>query len=409
MLSSPSSKSAQDVAKSLFNTHLTNDIENQPPKKVLKEGINQNVLSPSKANMVPMKVSRSPRKTAFSPTKNSPDKNSPAHVEDIENEPLLKPSASRFVIFPIKYHDIWTMYKKAEASFWTVEEVDLSKDIGDWEKLRAEEKEFVSHVLAFFAASDGIVNENLVERFSNEIQIPEARFFYGFQIAVENIHSEMYSMLIDTYIRDQQERSRLFNAIENVPCIKKKAEWALKWISDKRSTFAERLVSFAAVEGIFFSGSFAAIFWLKKRGVMPGLTFSNELISRDEGLHTDFACLLFGHIVNKPNQERVHSIIREAVAIEQEFLTDALPVALIGMNCALMCRYIEFVADRLLLDLGCDKIWNSENPFDFMTNISLEGKTNFFEKKVAEYQKMGVMAHTATDSTKHAFTLDADF
>jgi ribonucleoside-diphosphate reductase subunit M2 len=357
----------------------------------------------------PNRVEKSPRKLAFSPGKKSPKKDVQENVDDIENEPLLRPSASRFVIFPIKYPDIWTMYKKAEASFWTVEEVDLSKDIVDWERLKADERAFISNVLAFFAASDGIVNENLVERFSNEVQIPEARFFYGFQIAVENIHSEMYSMLIDTYIRDQQERSRLFNAVEQVPCIKKKADWALRWISDRRSTFAERLVSFAAVEGIFFSGSFAAIFWLKKRGVMPGLTFSNELISRDEGLHTDFACLLFSHIRARPSQERVHAIIREAVAIEQEFLTDALPVALIGMNCALMSQYIEFVADRLLIDLGCDKLFKSENPFDFMTNISLEGKTNFFEKKVAEYQKMGVMAHQSADDTRHQFSLDADF
>jgi ribonucleoside-diphosphate reductase subunit M2 len=408
MLSSQSPKSTQEVTKKLFEAHLSSDNENQPPVKVLKDSLNQRVTSPGKVSQSPLKATKSPRKLALSPSKESPLK-SQHSADDVDSEPLLKPSASRFVIFPIKYNDIWMMYKKAEASFWTVEEVDLSKDIGDWERLKPEERNFISHVLAFFAASDGIVNENLVERFSNEVQIPEARFFYGFQIAVENIHSEMYSMLIDTYIRDQKERNRLFNAIEHVPCIKKKADWALRWISDKRSTFAERLVSFAAVEGIFFSGSFAAIFWLKKRGIMPGLTFSNELISRDEGLHTDFACLLFSHIVKKPTQDRVHSIIREAVAIEQEFLTDALPVALIGMNCKLMCQYIEFVADRLLVDLNCDKIFNSENPFDFMTNISLEGKTNFFEKKVAEYQKMGVMAHSTADDTKHAFTLDADF
>lgn len=321
-------------------------------------------------------------------------------------EPLLTPSSSRFVIFPIKYPEIWKMYKKAEASFWTVEEVDLSKDIADWERLKDSERIFLSNVLAFFAASDGIVNENIVERFNNEIQIPEARFFYGFQIAVENIHSEMYSMLIETYIRNQADRTRLFNAIDTVPCVKKKADWALKWIADKQSSFGERLVAFAAVEGIFFSGSFAAIFWLKSRGIMPGLTFSNELISRDEGLHTDFACLLFSYIVNKPSCERVAMIISEAVEIEQEFLTEALPVAMLGMNCGLMRRYIEFVADRLLVELKCDKLYNVENPFDFMTNISLEGKTNFFEKRVAEYQKMGVISHSALDGK---FALDADF
>ncbi|KAL5021627.1 hypothetical protein ScPMuIL_000782 [Solemya velum] len=327
--------------------------------------------------------------------------------KNVQDEPLLRDNPSRFVIFPIKYHDIWQMYKKAEASFWTAEEVDLSKDLGHWEKLKPEERHFISHVLAFFAASDGIVNENLVERFTQEVQVTEARCFYGFQIAMENIHSEMYSLLIDTYIKDPKEREYLFNAIETLPCVKKKADWAMKWISDKSATYAERVVSFAAVEGIFFSGSFAAIFWLKKRGIMPGLTFSNELISRDEGLHCDFACLMFNHLVNKPSQERVQMIIRDAVAIEQEFLTDALPVALIGMNNLLMKQYIEFVADRLLVELKCEKIYNSENPFDFMEHISLEGKTNFFEKRVGEYQKMGVM--NGGSSANREFTLDADF
>lgn len=327
----------------------------------------------------------------------------------IIKEPLLEESTNRFVIFPIKYHDIWMMYKKAEASFWTVEEVDLSKDVTDWNGLTKNEIYFLSHVLAFFSASDGIVNENLVERFNNEIQISEARFFYGLQIAMENIHSEMYSMLIETYIRDAVEKDRLFRAIETIPCIARKAAWALKWISDKTSSFAERLVAFAAVEGIFFSGSFASIFWLKKRGIMPGLTFSNELISRDEGLHTDFACLLFSkYIVTKPTEDRILEIIKDAVSIEQEFLCDALPVGLIGMNAVLMSQYIEFVADRLLIDLGYAKYWNVENPFDFMTNISLEGKTNFFEKRVAEYRKMGISTHNAANDSRE-FTLDADF
>uniref|UniRef100_A0A3Q2PJJ1 Ribonucleoside-diphosphate reductase subunit M2 n=1 Tax=Fundulus heteroclitus TaxID=8078 RepID=A0A3Q2PJJ1_FUNHE len=322
-----------------------------------------------------------------------------------EEEPLLKENPRRFVILPIQYHDIWQMYKQAEASFWTAEEVDLSKDLQHWDSLKDEERHFISHVLAFFAASDGIVNENLVERFMQEVQVPEARCFYGFQIAMENIHSEMYSLLIDTYIREPSQREYLFNAIKTLPCVKKKADWALNWIGNKNAAYGERVVAFAAVEGIFFSGSFAAIFWLKKRGLMPGLTFSNELISRDEGLHCDFACLMFKHLVNKPSSETVMEIVKNAVEIEQEFLTDALPVKLIGMNCDMMKQYIEFVADRLLLELGFSKIYRSENPFDFMENISLEGKTNFFEKRVGEYQRMGVMSGT-TDNT---FKLDADF
>ncbi|KAL7871680.1 hypothetical protein SRHO_G00066630 [Serrasalmus rhombeus] len=325
--------------------------------------------------------------------------------ESVREEPLLKENPRRFVIFPIQYHDIWQMYKKAEASFWTAEEVDLSKDLQHWESLKDEERYFISHVLAFFAASDGIVNENLVERFMQEVQVTEARCFYGFQIAMENIHSEMYSLLIDTYIKDPKEREYLFNAIETLPCVKKKADWALNWIGNKDANYGERVVAFAAVEGIFFSGSFAAIFWLKKRGLMPGLTFSNELISRDEGLHCDFACLMFKHLVNKPSERTVKKIIMNAVQIEQEFLTQALPVKLIGMNCDLMKQYIEFVADRLMLELGFNKIYKVENPFDFMENISLEGKTNFFEKRVGEYQRMGVMSGP-TDNT---FRLDADF
>uniref|UniRef100_A0A8C5QDU8 ribonucleoside-diphosphate reductase n=1 Tax=Leptobrachium leishanense TaxID=445787 RepID=A0A8C5QDU8_9ANUR len=335
----------------------------------------------------------------------------PAEDEHVANgcnyddEPLLRKNPRRFVIFPIQYPDIWKMYKQAQASFWTPEEVDLSKDLTHWDDLKSEERDFISHILAFFAASDGIVNENLVERFYQEVQIPEARCFYGFQILIENIHSEMYSLLISTYIRDPPKRDFFFNAIETLPCVRKKAEWSMQWISDRKATFGERVVAFAAVEGVFFSGSFAAIFWLKKRGLLPGLTFSNELISRDEGLHCDFACLMFHYVVKKPTEERVMEIITDAVRIEQAFLTDALPVNLIGINCTLMKTYIEFVADRLLTELGYSKIFLAENPFDFMENISLEGKTNFFEKRVSEYQRFGIMAQTSDN----VFTLDADF
>lgn len=319
-------------------------------------------------------------------------------------EPLLIENRDRFVLFPIQHDDIWQMYKKAEASFWTAEEIDLSPDLKDWERLNDGERHFISHVLAFFAASDGIVNENLAVNFLREVQYPEAKCFYGFQIMIENIHSETYSLLIDTYIRDPEEKHRLLHAIDTVPCVQKKAEWALKWIGN--GTFAERLIAFAAVEGIFFSGSFCSIFWLKKRGLMPGLSFSNELISRDEGLHCDFACLLYTkYLQNHIEKEKVIEIIRNAVAIEQEFVTDALPVALIGMNAALMNQYIEFVADRLLVSLGIDKIYNVSNPFDFMEMISLQGKTNFFEKRVAEYQKAGVMS----DKDSQKFALNEDF
>merc|ERR1711962_102405 len=341
-------------------------------------------------------VGKSPAKNIV---KKTVAKVEPTKVE--ETEPLLKDNARRFVILPISYGDIWQMYKKAESSFWTAEEVDLSKDLADWDRLKDDERFFISHVLAFFAASDGIVNENLVEKFMKDVQVPEARCFYGFQIAIENIHSEMYSLLIDTYIKDPAEKDNLFNAIETVPAVKKKANWALNWINN--AAYSERVVAFASVEGIFFSGSFAAIFWLKKRGLMPGLTFSNELISRDEGLHTDFACLMFRHLVDKPSQERVYEIVCNAVEIE--FLTEALPVALIGMNSVLMIQYIKFVADRLLRELNCEKVYNVENPFDFMENISLEGKTNFFEKRVGEYQKMGVM----NSKEESKFCLDADF
>lgn len=323
-----------------------------------------------------------------------------------DQEVLLRENPNRFVMFPIEYPDIWTMYKKAEASFWTVEEVDLSLDAHDFEnKLNPSERKFISHVLAFFAASDGIVIENLVERFAQEVQLTEARCFYGFQIAIENIHSEMYSILIETLIRDTMEKDKLFRAIETLPCVKAKAEWALKWIQNP--SFAKRLVAFAAVEGIFFSGSFAAIFWLKKRGLMPGLCFSNELISRDEGLHCDFACLLFNnYLKDKPSVYEITEIVEDAVCIEQKFLTEALPVSLIGMNDKLMKQYIEFVADRLLIELKCDKLYNTQNPFDFMENLSLEGKSNFFEKKVGEYQKCGVF--TKNDQNR-LFSINEDF
>jgi len=321
-------------------------------------------------------------------------------------EPLMRENKQRYVLFPLQYHDIWKMYKQAEASFWPIEEVDLSSDRDDWKKLSEGEQHFIKHVLAFFAASDGIVLENLVGRFMNEIQVPEARCFYGFQIAVENIHSEMYSILIDTYIDDAAEKDRLFNATETIPCVGRKADWAIKWIGSG-STFAERLVAFAAVEGIFFSGSFCAIFWMKKRGLLPGLTFSNELISRDEGLHCDFACLLYKHLeYTQLSQERIEMIIREAVTIEQEFVCDALPVKLIGMNSAMMRTYIEFCADRLVFNLGHKKIYNVSNPFDFMELISLQGKTNFFEKRVSEYSKAGV---GAKPSNEPDFSLDQDF
>jgi ribonucleoside-diphosphate reductase beta chain len=329
------------------------------------------------------------------------------HVSKIAEEPLLRENKKRFVLFPIEHDDIWGFYKQAEASFWTAEEIDLSQDLKDWEKLNDGERHFVSHVLAFFAASDGIVNENISENFVSEVQYTEAKFFYGFQIAIENIHSEVYSLLIDTYVKDAKEKDKLFNAIETLDCVKKKADWALRWI--EKSSFAERLIAFAAVEGIFFSGSFCSIFWLKKRGLMPGLSFSNELISRDEGLHCDFACLLYNsHLVNKLPVERVTQIITDAVAIEKEFVTDALPVKLIGMNADLMSQYIEFVADRLLIELNCPKAYNAVNPFDFMEMISLQGKTNFFEKRVGEYQKAGVMKKE-TDQDTAKFTLEADF
>jgi len=325
----------------------------------------------------------------------------------MSQEPILAENKDRFVLFPIQHDDIWQWYKKAEASFWTAEEIDLHQDIQDWEnKLNDDERYFIKHVLAFFAASDGIVNENLAENFVNEVQYTEAKFFYGFQIMMENIHSETYSLLIDTYIKDAKESGKLFNAIETFPAIKKKADWALRWIES--DSFMERLIAFAAVEGIFFSGSFCSIFWLKKRGLMPGLTFSNELISRDEGLHCDFAVHLHNnHIVNKVPKERITQIITEALDIEREFITESLPVDLIGMNSRSMTQYLEFVADRLLVELECDKVYNSTNPFDFMEMISLQGKTNFFERRVSEYQKAGVMSNGEEKDNKIRF--DADF
>jgi ribonucleoside-diphosphate reductase subunit M2 len=320
------------------------------------------------------------------------------------DEPLLTENPQRFVIFPIQDNDIWEMYKKAEASFWTAEEIDLGSDMTDWVKLSDNERHFISHVLAFFAASDGIVNENLVQNFMSEIQSAEARCFYGFQIAVENIHSETYSLLIDTYIKDQQEKTRLLHAIDTVPCVNKKANWALQWCNKEYASFAERCVAFCAVEGIFFSGSFCAIFWLKKRGLMPGLAFSNELISRDEGLHCDFACLLYKKLKHKLPESRIVEIITSAVEIEMEFVRDALPVELIGMNSKLMIEYIQFCADRLLGALGCSRHYNTKNPFEWMESISLQGKTNFFEKRVGEYSKSGVGVED-----NHCFDMDADF
>jgi ribonucleoside-diphosphate reductase beta chain len=329
-------------------------------------------------------------------------------------EKILQPNPQRFSVLPVEHDDIWKMYKTAEASFWTAEEIDLSQDINDWrEKLNDNERYFIKHVLAFFNNSDGIVNENLAANFFNQVQYPEARCFYGFQLAIENIHGETYSLLIDTYINNDEEKTHLFNAIETVPSVKRKADWAFKWIEN--GSFVEKLVAFAAVEGIFFSGSFCSIYWLKKRGLMPGLSFSNELISRDEGLHCDFACLLYNrHIESKLPEKTIKQIISDAVEIEKEFVTSSLPVRLIGMNSDLMCEYIEFVADRLLVSLGCSKIWNTKCPFDFMTNIALESKGNFFESRIGAYQKNGVMdslkdeASTNSTSSK-VFTTNADF
>jgi ribonucleoside-diphosphate reductase beta chain len=325
-------------------------------------------------------------------------------IQEYTEEPILKENPNRFVLFPIKYDAVWKMYKQHVASFWTAEEIDLAPDLVDWEKLTDGERHFIKHVLAFFAASDGIVNENLVLNFMREVQIPEARCFYGFQLAIENIHAETYSLLIDTYIKDPVEKDFLFNALNNLECVAKKGNWALKWI-EEAPTFAHRLVAFAAVEGIFFSGSFCSIFWLKKRGLMKGLSFSNELISRDEGLHCDFACLLYSMLEGQLAKSEVQAIITEAVEFEKEFVCDALPVSLIGMNSDMMCQYIEFVADRLLMSLGNDKVYNTTNPFPWMDMISIQGKTNFFERRVGDYQKAGV----TTSREDQAFSVDDDF
>jgi ribonucleoside-diphosphate reductase subunit M2 len=322
----------------------------------------------------------------------------------MDNDALLSEDTKRYVIFPIKRDDVWKMYKKSEANFWTTEELDLSKDLKDFNTLNDKEKYFIENILAFFAASDGIVNENLVERFCKDVQLLEAKFFYGFQIAMENIHSETYSLLIDTYVKDVSKKHNLFNAIETIPSVRKKADWALKWINDEKSTFGTRVIAFAAVEGIFFSGSFCSIFWLKKRGLMPGLCFANELISRDEGLHTEFAVLMYSMLSDKPSKEVILNIIKEAVELEKEFITESLPCNLIGMNMDLMKQYIEFVSDRLLLMLGLEKEYNSSNPFPWMELISVQGKTNFFEKRVGEYSNKA-----GTETENNVFELDDDF
>ena len=328
------------------------------------------------------------------------------NVTIVAPEPILQENPSRFVLFPIKHKKLWDAYKIAEASFWTAEEIDFSKDTNDWESLTKNEKHFLKNIIAFFAGSDGIVLENLVGNFCNEIQLPEARCFYGFQIAIENIHSEVYSLIIDKYVKDELEKATLFYAIEEIPCVKRKADWAMKWMSPDKASFAERVIAFAVVEGIFFSGSFCAIFWLKKRGLLPGLTFSNELISRDEGMHTDFAVLIYEMLINKLDPERIYSIVTQAVEIEKSFITESIPCALIGMNAELMKQYIEYVADRLLVQLGYAKYYNSENPFEFMQLISMENKTNFFEKRVSEYS----LANVTTDGTANDdIEFDAEF
>jgi ribonucleotide reductase beta subunit family protein with ferritin-like domain len=324
------------------------------------------------------------------------------------SEPLLIEENNRLTIFPIKYDEIWHMYKKAVSSFWSVEEIDLSKDIDDFNKLNDNEKKFIKHILAFFSSSDTIVNINLGERFMSEVQVLEAKFFYAFQMTIENIHSETYSLLIDTYFKDAQEKHEAFNAIQYIPCVKKKAEWCFRWINDKESSFAQRLLAFAIVEGVFFSGAFCSIFWLKERGLMPGLSFSNELISRDEGMHVEFAVLLFSMLQNKMSEETVHEIMREAVEVEKNFITESIPCSMLGMNQQLMSVYIEFVADRLLSQLQYNKIWNVQNPFPFMERISLETKSNFFESRVSQYSKANV-GNKQEHSTIRKFTLDADF
>ena len=376
----------------------------------IRGGASDPVL-PDSAPAMPSKFSRSAA-ASFAVTRGGSTRPM-SHINTSEvDEPLCRAddSGSRFSLFPIEYPDLWAMYKQHVASFWTADEIDLSADLSDWqEKLNDSERHFVSMVLAFFAGADGIVMENLAERFCREITVPEARCFYSFQMAMESIHQETYCLLIDTYITDPKDRELLFSAHTRVPSVERKAKWAQRYIGSD-ATFAERLVAFAAVEGIFFSGAFCAIFWLKKRGLMPGLTFSNELISRDEGLHCSFACQLYAKLQHKLSEEDMHSLISEAVAVEKDFICDALPVSLIGMNAALMSQYIEFVADRLLRDLGYRPLYGSKNPFDWMDMISLEGKTNFFEKRVGEYQKSGVMASLSEDAgSRQSLNFDADF
>jgi len=364
---------------------------------VIMDESKYNVLLKENQRLVQLLVKSDKEKEEKEELKNNKEKE--------QTDVMLSEDEKRYVIFPIKYDEIWKMYKKAEANFWTAEELDLSKDLNDFNgKMNEGERYFVENVLAFFAASDGIVNENLVERFCNDVQLLEAKFFYGFQIAVENIHSETYSLLIDTYVKDLKKKDVLFNAIETIPSVKKKADWALKWINDEKSTFGTRVIAFAAVEGIFFSGSFCSIFWLKKRGLMPGLAHSNELISRDEGLHMEFAVLMYSMLKDKPSKEIVLSIIKEAVELEKEFITESLPCDLIGMNKTLMKQYIEYVSDRLLLMLGLEKEYCSENPFDWMELISVQGKTNFFEKRVGEYANIA-----NSDNSENVFSIEADF
>lgn len=404
---------------SIEETAFTGRYESPPPSKLIGSGkkmkklVDTGMLTPSRLaaaaaagtgygnDLMPM--GGSPKRAISNVSTPSKHGNRNEHAHDM-GEPLLQENPNRYVMFPLKDKQIWDMYKKHVASFWTAEEIDLSQDVKDWKTLNQNEKHFLKHVLAFFAASDGIVLENLLENFALDVQLPEARCFYGFQAAMENIHSETYSLLIDTLVRDNAEKTSLFNAMHSMDCVKQKAEWAVAWMHDEAS-FAQRLIAFAAVEGIFFSGSFCALFWLKKRGLMPGLTFSNELISRDEGLHTDFACLLYSKLIKKVPQHLVHSIIKSAVDCEKRFVSDSLPVSLIGMNADRMKQYIEFVADRLLHALGVEKIYDAKNPFEWMEMISLQGKTNFFEKRVGEYAKANVMA----SKEEQVFALDCDF
>lgn len=365
-------------------------------------------LSKIQSSESPVLFSLSPMRSIDKPAILTPVEKTDKDYES--DEPLLMENKNRFVLFPIQYHEIWKAYKKAEASFWTAEEIDFSKDRADWDlKMNDNERYFIKNIIAFFAGSDGIVLENLVQNFCNEVQVPEARCMYAFQAAIENIHSEVYSLLIDKYVDDLKEKETLFHAIQYIPSIQKKAEWAMKWMDPSKSSFYERLVAFATVEGVFFSGSFCAIYWLKKRGLMPGLTFSNELISRDEGMHTDFAVLLYSMMKHKLSQERIYEIISDAVVIEKEFINESIPCKMIGMNSDLMSQYIEYVADRIIVQLGYSKLYKSENPFDFMQLISMEGKTNFFEKRVSEYSLASVQVNGNSDMKVDEISFDADF